>query len=391
MNRVAIVVLAVTASAASLFTSAQSAPHQPSRLRATGKELPSLSTQIAFDRPACSAAVLNNELPTNTRWHFQKASDTPTPWIRAHIHVTDHDVGQWTLVLYDGTGKIRESLSSVDFTDGPLWTSEVTGSSFSVDLVAARRVSVQVCVDMISVKSSQAVLSGKALTSPDGKDRRIFVKNGVPGYAFRSPIAIVWFLEKDGTKTNCSGVAITANDVVTNYHCLSDKGQLRNVDIWFSFEEGQQYIPRKVKSFSVPPNKDLDYSILKVDSPIPDSYVAAVSNRDLSSGDNLMLMQHPEGSEKMIVTNGCVIKATSSPDTIIADSDFSHMCDASGGSSGAPVMDSGGVVVGLHHMEQYDDDTKSYYNMAIKAKTLVNDIGQTEEGKKLVSLIKFVP
>jgi V8-like Glu-specific endopeptidase len=383
--------LAAVVTFASPAIEAQLAPSQPVKLRPTGTELPSLSTQIPFGKPVCSAAKPGNQPPISTRWHFLKAADSPTPWVRAHLSVADHDNGQWKIQVYDGSRELRETLSSDDFPDGQLWTVEIPGSLFSVDLVADRRVSVQACIDMISVKSSQAVLSGKALTAPDGKDRRVLVTTGVTGYSFRNPVAIIWFLKKDGTKTNCSGFAITATDVMTNYHCISAKSQLRNTEVWFSYEQGQQYTVRKVKSFAVMPNQNLDYSILTIDNPIPDSFVASVSTRDLLPGINLILMQHPDGSKKLTAADGCVVKAMSAPDTVLPDSDFSHLCDASGGSSGAPIMDLNGVVVGLHHMEQYDDDTKTYYNMAVKIKTLFNEITKTEDGNKLVGALKVVP
>jgi Trypsin-like peptidase domain len=202
----------------------------------------------------------------------------------------------------------------------------------------------------------------------------------------------VWYLKPDGTKTNCSGFAITTTEVITNYHCLSDPKQLRYVKIGFSYENGvPQYLSRKVIRFASVPSKGLDYSVLELDHPVSDDFVSTIRTTPVAGGEALILMQHPDGLKKMIVTNGCVVSAQIAPDTVVAGSDYSHKCDSTDGSSGSPLMDAKGYVVGLHHLEQYDDKSKSYYNMAVNMSNLLGDLGGNSGGKSILPRIKRVP
>ncbi len=260
---------------------------------------------------------------------------------------------------------------------------KVFDRTFSIEVESQTRINGKFCVDRINVDSPQAAVSPKALTSD--KDRRIPLLPENTLYPFRRPVAIVYFQETDGTETNCTVFAITARAVVTNNHCISDQTQLRNARILFAYEfDMQTPIERRALSIAVPTNERLDYTILELDTSVPAEFVAHLSLNQVAANQPLVLIQHPENSRKMIVTQGCSVKRVDSPGTAIKKSDFDHLCDSSGGSSGSPVMDLKGRVVGLHHLGRYADDNKYYYNMAVKMNVLLSDIATTPKGREIL-------
>jgi hypothetical protein len=386
-----IVMYVVTSAMCSLYAMGQAAVSDRPYLKATDSALPALSSQIDI-KDACSSSDPKNQPPVSVRWHFRKESEVQTSWIRAHILLTGSTSESWRIEVRDGGGSLRQTLSVADFDDGGLWTNEIPSGAFSIDLIADSHVPIVVCVNKVSVNSSQAILSSKAITSADGKDRRVPLVSVDPYYAFRKPIAIIWFLQPDGTKTNCSGFAVTNSDVITNYHCLSNSKQLRYVEVRFAYEVGvTDWLSRRVTKFAVPPNRELDYSVLVLDQPLPPEYVGALSTKVQTKGVGLILFQHPDGLPKMIVSSGCSVKDESSADTIVVGSDYSHLCDSSGGSSGSPVMDLQGKIVGIHHLEQYDEHSSTYYNMAVKIPVLLIDLGQSQAGRDLLARVTVSP
>ncbi len=208
------------------------------------------------------------------------------------------------------------------------------GDNFVIELLADQRVQSQFCVDKINVDSPQSRIEVKALTGD--KDRRIDLRAANPFYGlFSTPVAMVLFQDLNGSDTNCTAFALTAKVIVTNFHCLSTKGQLRNARALFAFEiDASTSLERNVTAFAVPPNKALGLFSSRPDSPVPQEFVSHVQSV-FTPGQALILMQHPEARRKMIVTDGCKVHdadASGTADatgTPIKSSDFYHLCDSS--------------------------------------------------------------
>jgi hypothetical protein len=69
---------------------------------------------------------------------------------------------------------------------------------------------------------------------------------------------------------------------------------------------------------------------------------------DAAISEELAIIQHPGGNEKQISFINCTVMALP-VDGRANETDFSHTCDTAGGSSGSPVFNANGVLVGLHH------------------------------------------
>lgn len=345
--------------------------------------LPKLSAQISIT-DACSPSDFANQNPTSSRWTYSYKSPTPVNWIRPHITVSGNDDSSWQVMVRDSSGNVVDHLAVGDVDEGGVWTSKVLGDSFVIELRSGQKVHSQFCVDKINVDSPQTRVEVKALTGD--RDRRIDLRSANPFYGFRAPVAMVLFQDLDGRDTNCTAFALTAKVIVTNFHCLSSKNQLRNARVLFAFElDTPTPLERRITSFAVPPNKDLDYSVLQLDLPIPQEFISHLNQADLAAGQALILMQHPEARRKMIVTEGCTVKNFDATGTPIPSSDFYHLCDSSDGSSGSPIMNTSGAVVGIHHMAQYHGEAGHFFNLALKMPVMLKDLSLTPAGKQILA------
>jgi hypothetical protein len=104
-------------------------------------------------------------------------------------------------------------------------------------------------------------------------------------------------------------------------------------------------------------NKDLDYAILRV-APTLGSGAAVgpatpveVSFTPPSTQDQVFVVHHARCMTKR-VSAGCSVRGTASPWTKpgAPPTEFAHDCDTEPGASGAPVFNSSGQMVALHHL-----------------------------------------
>ena len=92
------------------------------------------------------------------------------------------------------------------------------------------------------------------------------------------------------------------------------------------------------------------------------------------AGAPVFIIQHPAGEPKQISKINCAA-GTVPVDGRTSASDFTHTCDTVGGSSGSPVFNETGDLVGLHH---YGFNEGGFWteNRAIRMKRIVDKLAE---------------
>ena len=158
----------------------------------------------------------------------------------------------------------------------------------------------------------------------------------------------------------CTGFMVTDSILVTNQHCVPNNEVCRSLHAIFNWDPGvnenDTSDPRVHHCVRLvqPPDITWDFALVQLDGAPGDVTRwghLTLQERSFSPNHPLVIVQYPDlVSLKQVARDGCFTKtawATSVDPQV--QSDFGHVCDTKGGSSGSPVLDTDGVVVGLHH------------------------------------------
>jgi hypothetical protein len=158
---------------------------------------------------------------------------------------------------------------------------------------------------------------------------------------------------------------LTPDLYLTNWHCgaaegLPDEAYWHKdrcaetlVDTsWDGDKIGRENTCTRVEAKSKP----LDYAVVRL-SPLIGSGSAAGQAEPVrfargrpANGDGLVIIHHAVCKPKLVSASCPVAEASFAGWQGSEKTEFTHRCDTEGGSSGAPVFNESGALVGLHHL-----------------------------------------
>jgi len=95
---------------------------------------------------------------------------------------------------------------------------------------------------------------------------------------------------------------------------------------------------------------ELDFALLRLAEP-SGRWPLRLESREPSEDQALLIIQHPAGEPKQVSVLDCRVSGAQITGLTTKLTDFGHLCDTLGGSSGSPVQDiKSGTVIGLHHL-----------------------------------------
>ena len=127
-------------------------------------------------------------------------------------------------------------------------------------------------------------------------------------------------------------------------------------------------------------NAGLDYALLRLDSPIGDTYGWLELDTDIDPDDfsqSVKLISHPEGRSKEIVRRNSQILALTPTSRARFPHILAYLADTQGGSSGSPVfLRDGTSVIAIHHSGVSNPDGEPLYNVGSLMSHIVPEIQQ---------------
>jgi trypsin-like peptidase len=318
----------------------------------------------------------------------------------------------WNLVIRDSDFRVLASMGPRDFAaDVPSsrWTNIFKASQVILDLVAPTTTDVRISVTEGIAFPANSKGRLFSIVNPAHPWQELYSENHYT-VAKRAGDSVGMLIGSYSAASGaaswcCSGVMISPDILLTNWHCggstdiqMNDAEYWSNdvcsntiVDVnWAKGATSHKYGCVDVLA----KDKTLDFAAIRVgpvlgtDAAVGEPVHARLSSAPLKSGAELFIVHHSQCMEKLVSKN-CEVKSDSYPswwldpklpETQRQESEFTHNCNTETGASGAPVFDENGLVIGLHHLgAQASDLTCSVAegeNKAIKMTKIVDFLYQ---------------
>jgi V8-like Glu-specific endopeptidase len=283
-------------------------------------------------------------------------------FLMLHISVTTVGVSPWALNVDAPDQHFALKSSDVTRTPFGIWTDELRG-----DLV---RLSVSGAPGGASIGVDRCVIGHDKphIQSLGPHDNRQPISDfqGEPIYEWGQSVTLLKFATARQYYT-CAGVLITPVDVLTAGHCVPPTWD--KITVVFHYEEASAVPATELGAVSARvPDKSVDYGIVTLPQPAQfptRPFVAGATAPPLSTP--IILIQHADGLPTQVVKTACGVALPHQPRL------FGHTCSTMSGSSGSPLFDYNGNIVGLHEKGSNEGDPTSH-NIAVNSVLIAGSI-----------------
>jgi hypothetical protein len=295
-----------------------------------------------------------------------------TRFLRAHVTVVNAPKeSDWKLEIEDPS---RTEVHTITGRPGDeFWTDEVEGNSLIVKVISmVEDADIELRVDRVTV--SLDVPYPQAITT-SRRDIEPITRHPDALRAVGRAVVRLRLVSPEGMGHFCTGFMVTAEIMMSNEHCLSNEKVARSALVDFDFEgPHDRPVRARVTEFLLA-SFPLDYALVRV-GPVPSGVMPISLKKRVPPVRNqeLLLIQHPNGEHKQVSRINCRLKELQAKGR--ADgTDFSHLCNTLGGSSGSPILDRRQArLVGLHHLEVQPAGDAPVYNQGVLLDMILRDL-----------------
>ena len=307
--------------------------------------------------------LVNQPNTASLRLHFRIESAPPTR--------------SWAIQVKDSSGNIASVISANDVIGTDFWSNDIPGASATVELITiaeddpARPLQIKI----VKIVKSSPPFQPESITPPNQLETIANQSGEIKNIG--KAVVRLRFIGDDGGDYLCSGFMISRDLLMTNNHCIKTNSEMISALIDFDYDEvGAKQSGSRLKELILT-NSDLDFSLLRLRDPIgPDRGFLKLAAVKPSTKQSLIIVQHPGGEPKQVSRQDCIVENPEMTGISPQNTDFSHLCDTRGGSSGSPVIDNSSqifLVVGIHHLG-FDPSSSSLVNRAVRMGLILEEI-----------------
>jgi hypothetical protein len=288
--------------------------------------------------------------------------------IRIHFTIVDSGTpGVWAVRV--GTGARQWDYVPVA-GETEFWSDEMPGDNATVSVISTTaKPGMKLTMDRTA--GSQQPTVPKSVTIPD--ERQPWATVQEPFLTLGRSVVRLRFVDDVKKKVFvCTGwIVFDSQHMLTNNHCINSDAEMRSALADVDFDQG--VTPLRSVRFRrlLMTDGRLDFSLLELEQPL--NRPALSLGGAIAANQPLAVIEHPAGEPKQLSEKGCSVGLTSVAGVTLDKTDFEHLCDTLGGSSGSPVFDRATLrVVGLHHLGFLEGDKS--VNRAVVIPDVVNAI-----------------
>lgn len=253
-------------------------------------------------------------------------------------------------------------VSSGEVAGDRFWSADVAGSQATIEVYSTIADNPLVLV-IDGVAVARDPVKPASLTIPDERAPIGTQSAQIRGWG-RSVVRLR-FVGDDGERYFCSGLLVSRDLLLTNDHCMQSEDETQSALVDFDYDAGTSPESGALLKEKLVADAALDYALYRL---AQDSGRSPLRLRASTPPQDqaLLLLQHPGGEAKQVSLRGCTVKVAQVEGASATRTDFGHLCDTLGGSSGSPVMDpASGDVIGLHHFG-FREGAADPFNQAVQ-------------------------